>query len=163
MCCLVWAGQGRGLGPQFGLDQDFDRRGLAMLRAEWKTSYETGHPRIDFEHRIFLELILQIESELLREAPVEIIGRRMTELFKYADFHFYSEESIMIDIGYPDFEMHHRIHISLLEELRRYILSMSIDLIRKADLIGFLVDWFSNHTTREDVKLAAFNRSRPEG
>lgn len=131
-----------------------------MFRAEWKPVYETGHQRIDFEHRIFLDLIVQIEAELTADAPVERINRRLTELYKYADFHFFSEESIMIDLSFPGFEEHHKIHTALLEELSRFILSMSIDLIRQNDLIGFLVQWFSNHTTREDIKIADFSRAR---
>jgi len=131
-----------------------------MFRAEWKPVYETGHQRIDFEHRIFLDLIIQIEAELTSDAPIEKIGRRLTELYKYADFHFYSEESIMIDLSFPGIEDHRKIHAALLEELSRFILSMSIDLIRQNDLIGFLVHWFSNHTTREDIKIADFTRAR---
>ncbi|CCG40204.1 bacteriohemerythrin [Magnetospirillum molischianum] len=131
-----------------------------MFRAEWKTDYETGHQRIDFEHRIFLGLIIQIEAELMAEAPIETIGRRLTELYKYADFHFYSEESIMIELSFPEYELHRKLHIALLEDLRRFMLSMSIDLIRQADLIRFLVDWFAHHTTREDIKIANLVRSR---
>jgi len=132
----------------------------SMFRAEWKQAYETGHQRIDFEHRIFLDLIVQIEAELTADAPIQKICRRLTELYKYADFHFYSEESIMIDLSFPEYEAHQKIHAALLEELSRFILSMSIDLIRRDDLIGFLVNWFSNHTTREDIKIAAFTKAR---
>jgi len=131
-----------------------------MFRAEWKPIYETGHQRIDFEHRIFLDLIVQIEAELTADAPIEKINRRLTELYKYADFHFFSEEGIMLDLAFPDYEAHRKIHIALLEELSRFILSMSIDLIRQNDLIGFLVSWFSNHTAREDIKIADFTRAR---
>jgi len=131
-----------------------------MFRAEWKPVYETGHQRIDFEHRIFLDLIRQIEAELSADAPIEKISRRLTELYKYADFHFFSEEGIMIDLSYPDYESHRKIHLALLDELSRFILSMSIDLIRQDDLIDFLVTWFSNHTAREDIRIAEFTRAR---
>lgn len=131
-----------------------------MFRAEWKSVYETGHQRIDFEHRIFLDLIAQIEAELTTDAPIEKINRRLIELYKYADFHFYSEEGIMLDLSFPEYEFHRKIHIALLEELSRFTLSMSIDLIRQNDLIGFLVNWFSTHTAREDIKIADFTRAR---
>jgi hemerythrin len=134
-----------------------------MFRAEWKAAYETGHQRIDFEHRIFLDLICQIEAELTADAPVEKISRRLTELYKYADFHFFSEEGIMLDLSFPEYDLHRKIHLALLDELSRFILSMSIDLIRQDDLIGFLVNWFSNHTAREDIKIADFTRARIKG
>ncbi|EPY01717.1 bacteriohemerythrin [Magnetospirillum fulvum] len=134
-----------------------------MFRAEWKAAYETGHQRIDFEHRIFLDLIRQIEAELTSDAPVEKISRRLTELYKYADFHFFSEEGIMLDLSFPEYDAHRKIHLALLDELSRFILSMSIDLIRQDDLIGFLVNWFSSHTAREDIKIADFTRARIKG
>lgn len=134
-----------------------------MFRAEWKAAYETGHQRIDFEHRIFLDLIRQIEAELTSDAPVEKISRRLTELYKYADFHFFSEEGIMLDLSFPEYDVHRKVHLALLDELSRFILSMSIDLIRQDDLIGFLVNWFSNHTAREDIKIADFTRARIKG
>ena len=131
-----------------------------MTRAEWKTAYEIGHTRIDFEHRIFLDLIQEIESDLAREMPLKRIERRLIELYKYADFHFYSEESIMVLTGYPDHDRHRRIHQGLLEELRGYTMSVSFDLVRGKDLVGFLVQWFATHTTSEDLNLAAFIKGR---
>ena len=133
-----------------------------MWQSEWKTDYEIGHPRLDFEHRIFLNLILEIEADLAKEKPIETIQRRLTEIYKYADFHFFSEESIMFEFNYPEIERHQKIHQQLLDEMRNYITSISIDLIRKNDLVCFLVHWFIHHTAIEDLKLALFVRAANE-
>jgi len=46
--------------------------------------------------------------------------------------------------------------------MRNYITSISIDLIRKNDLVCFLVHWFIHHTAIEDLKLALFVRAANE-
>jgi len=129
-----------------------------MLRAVWKTAYETGHPRIDFEHRIFFDLILQIERDLAEDQPFERVRRHLMELYKYADFHFFSEESIMIDVDYPDIATHRRTHELLLEELTGYTRSLSVASLRDQDLVGFLIEWFAFHTAGDDIRLASYVR-----
>lgn len=129
-----------------------------MFRSVWKSAYETGHPRIDFEHRIFLDLILQIETDLLEEAPPNQVERHIFELYKYTDFHFFSEENIMIDVAFPDLEAHRRNHELLLAELKGFTGSISLEAIRKKDIVGFLIEWFSFHTAGEDIRLAAYVR-----
>jgi len=129
-----------------------------MFRSVWKSAYETGHPRIDFEHRIFLDLILQIETDLFENAPLEQVERRIIELYKYTDFHFFSEESIMVDVEFPDLEAHRRNHELLLSELRGFTGSLSLETIRKKDIVGFLIEWFSFHTAGEDIRLAVYVR-----
>lgn len=129
-----------------------------MFRSVWKSSYETGHPRIDFQHRIFLDLILQIETDISQNAPLDQIERRVVELYKYTDFHFFSEESIMVDVGFPDLDAHRRNHELLLEDLRGFTRSLSLETLRKKDIVGFLIEWFSFHTAGEDIRLAAYVR-----
>jgi len=127
-----------------------------MLRAVWKTVYETGHPRIDFEHKIFLDLILQLEKDLSENLTFERIRRHLLELYKYTEFHFFSEESIMIDIAYPDLATHRRTHELLLEDLTSYIQSLSVSSLRERDLVGFLIEWFAFHTAGDDIRLARY-------
>jgi len=129
-----------------------------MFRSVWKSAYETGHPRIDFEHRIFLDLILQIETDLHDGVPLDQVERHIVELYKYTDFHFFSEESIMIDVAFPDLEAHRRNHELLLAELKGFTGSISLETIRKKDIVGFLIEWFSFHTAGEDIRLAAYVR-----
>lgn len=129
-----------------------------MVRAVWKASYEIGHPRIDGEHRIFLDLILQIERDLTEGRPFERVQRHLIELYKYADFHFFSEESLMIEVDYPDLIPHRRTHQLLLEDLAGYTRSLSVTSLRDRDLVGFLIEWFAFHTAGDDLRLASYVR-----
>jgi hemerythrin len=126
-----------------------------MFDTAWKQKYETGHARIDFEHRVFLDLIDQFASEAANSEPSRRLVRLCAELYKYADFHFFSEEGLMEDAGYAGLTQHHKLHAELLSSLRTFIESVSLDHFMVNQMVDFLITWFVTHTTSEDVKFTA--------
>ncbi|MDO8605577.1 MAG: hemerythrin domain-containing protein [Phaeospirillum sp.] len=122
------------------------------MDTRWKPEYEVGHPRIDYEHRVFLDLIGQFTAEAGRGAEPKRLVRHCAELYKYADFHFFSEEGLLEDVGYNDIEGHRRLHKDLLDRLRAFIDSFAIDTYMASEMSGFLLNWFVSHTTSEDPK-----------
>ncbi len=122
----------------------------------WHSKYETGHPRIDFEHRVFLDLLAELAAQVQAETDPARLRRTVTEIYKYADFHFFSEENIMLNVGYPEYAHHHTLHQALLGELREFIDSMALDSLRGEAMVEFLVRWFATHTAGEDLKLAVY-------
>ena len=123
---------------------------------EWLKKFEVGHPKIDMEHRVFFDLIQSILAAHENKASRDKVRRLILETAKYAEFHFLSEENIMLDINYPDFEQHHLKHQLLMNELRRYIIKFEATQDVLEELIHFMVDWFSNHTTQEDQELTRY-------
>lgn len=119
---------------------------------KWKSEFNTGIARIDFEHKIFLELVNSFKVALDNNKPNEELKRILTEIEKYAVFHFISEENCMFLINYPDFKNHQSQHFELLEQFN----------LAKYEKSGFLKfylfikDWFINHTTIEDIKLKEY-------
>ncbi|HRS19073.1 MAG TPA: hemerythrin domain-containing protein, partial [Bacteroidales bacterium] len=75
----------------------------------WNPTFETGIPEIDYEHKVFVSIIQRLESALQAKNKTQVINT-IEELLKYADFHFTSEENIMIREEYPDYQWHKRIH-----------------------------------------------------
>lgn len=122
----------------------------------WHRKYETGHPRIDFEHRVFLDLLADFAAQVEAESDPARLRRTVTEIYKYADFHFFSEENIMLNVGYPEYAHHHTLHQALLGELREFIDSIALDSLRGEAMVDFLVHWFATHTAGEDLKLAVY-------
>ena len=125
-----------------------------VMSLEWKAEYETGYDRIDWEHRVFLDLVAEFAAEAREGSDHALVIRLAQEIYKYADFHFFSEERVMAKIGYPGAEAHCREHRRLLEELREYVGSISTDMSQASEMAGFFVRWFVSHTTTEDHKLA---------
>lgn len=117
----------------------------------WEKNFETGINRIDFEHQVFLELINSFRSAINAKASAERLKGIITELEKYAEFHFISEENFMKCIGYPEFKKHQTEHFELLENfnLSKHQNDFSI-------FLEFLFQWFANHTVAEDKKLKEY-------
>ncbi|HON53749.1 MAG TPA: bacteriohemerythrin [Bacteroidales bacterium] len=121
----------------------------------WNPTFETGIPEIDYEHKVFVSIIQRLESALQAKNKTQVINT-IEELLKYADFHFTSEENIMIREEYPDYQWHKRIHERLKIELRDKIHIMKYEFIDFELLLQFLIAWFKGHTTEEDKRLGTF-------
>ena len=124
----------------------------------WKKEYETGIHEIDSEHQIFVSIIQKINTAYFNNYNEEYIIRLIKELYKYADFHFISEENIMIFNNYSDYENHKKEHNSLLYRLTEIIGAFESEFIDPSELINFLINWFQEHTTKTDMKLSGFLR-----
>jgi hemerythrin len=125
-----------------------------MNALQWHSWFEIGHERIDFEHRIFLDLVNTLQR-CVNGADKQEISRALLELKKYAEFHFISEQNIMIECDYPDYNAHHVLHDSLLKELDTYIQAVEGGTRSLDVMVTFLYDWFATHTINEDLKLSA--------
>lgn len=124
----------------------------------WNSKYEIGVPRIDFEHRIFADLIASFAERIAHGKDRLALSRTLREIIKYADFHFTSEENLMEECQYPGLKEHISTHRVLQNALNDKAMSMAGGLIAPEELLSFLIDWFLDHTTREDTRIALYCR-----
>ena len=122
----------------------------------WESKFEIGHERIDFEHRIFLNLIIEVSKEAHGRCNHRRIKRLLSEVAEYAKFHFVSEENIMEEINYPELESHKVLHRHLLTNLSDIAYDFNRQQVDYCGLVNFLFEWFTKHTTLEDRKIALF-------
>ena len=127
-----------------------------MIAVEWDRKFEVGHERIDFEHKIFLNLIRDASRLPERQASRERVSRHLNEVKQYAVFHFTSEENIMLDLNYPDIEPHKKEHDRLLALFDNRVYQYRSEEIDLEQVVAFLFEWFALHTTQVDTKLARY-------
>lgn len=132
---------------------------LSSDYTKWSSQYVIGIDRIDFEHKIFLDLIGDFHQEILSKSDKSNLEATLNEIILYAKFHFCSEENMMARMGYPGLAAHQEIHYHLIDILNNKMVALSMGAIEPIDVLSFLVDWFVKHTTLEDVKIAAFRQS----
>jgi len=127
-------------------------------RIEWNEEFEVGNPQIDDQHRIFIDIINRIGHALLNSDDTEYQSSLFLELNAYARFHFLSEENLMKELAYPDYEKHMVEHAELLELLTNREMASGAGLanIKPTDVINFLVNWFLLHSQNDDKILADF-------
>ena len=127
-----------------------------MIAVEWDNKFEVGHERIDFEHKIFLNLIRDASQLPERQASRERVLRHLNEVKQYAVFHFTSEENIMYDLDYPDIVSHKKEHDRLLALFDNRVHQYRSEEIGLDQVVAFLFEWFALHTTQVDTKLARY-------
>lgn len=128
----------------------------------WSDRYRIGVEAIDLQHQYFVDLINHLSLRSKAGGRRDSTNRVLLELYKYADYHFCSEENIMLDHGYPAVEEHRELHRILLHDLSARICRLEAAQTDLDSLVGFLFLWFVGHTADEDQKLAAYLRNRPE-
>jgi len=133
-----------------------------MNTIEWKNEFETGNSEIDTQHRIFVRIVDKLVTTKNNNGDEHLLESLLAELLKFAEFHFCSEENLMREHGYPDFIHHRKEHERALAELRNRIFSLKYEYIDFVNLESYLINWFSQHTITEDLKLAAYLKKKKQ-
>jgi len=81
-----------------------------MQALAWHSHYVTGLPRIDEDHRRFLELINRFDPATAGELPPAALLRRLDELDGCIRAHFDYEEALMEEAGFPMVGAHRQMH-----------------------------------------------------
>jgi hemerythrin len=82
--------------------------------------------------------------------------RTLKEISKYAEFHFLSEENLMIDCNYPEVGNHSQLHQHLVATLENQLHGLISESITPSQVFEFLFQWFALHTSSEDKKLVSY-------
>ena len=130
---------------------------------QWDASLETGHEKIDNQHK---QLVASLNG--LIEASAQ--GKDKEEIFKTLDFltgytimHFATEEKLQKEYHYPDYLIHKRYH----DEFKGTVGGLTGRLKDEGpteEMIGLATttigNWLLNHIKGDDFRMAAFVKSK---
>ena len=88
-----------------------------MDRLDWLETFELGIPEVDADHRELLAIMKRIESAADAGAFNEY-GSLLDELIDFSVDHFAREEAMLVEVGYPNAEIHKVYHARLLDRAR---------------------------------------------
>jgi len=131
---------------------------LEAVVPDWNKKYNIGIELVDLQHQYFLNLIKRLSKYLDHDLSKYMITRIINEILKYADFHFQSEENLMLIENYPEYEKHEELHKDLIEDIGTFLNYYSKGEKQPAELIEFLLKWFIDHTLEEDKKFGDYIR-----
>ena len=123
------------------------------MELEWESDFETGNEYVDLQHRFFVDLLNRVGTNFRETDDVAYTEKLISELRKYADFHFTSEENIAASCNLPGVGAHHQRHLELIEEFNHHAEDFNKGLMTVDQFFGFLTDWFIGHTIYEDQKF----------
>ena len=134
-----------------------------ISKFDWDPDLETGIEVVDEQHRRYFVLLnnyLEKASGTLSDSTQFFdLLEKFNFLHQYAKEHFSTEELIMQETGFPEFEAHHNEHLYFerhVEELYEQLKTdgFSQELAREANY--YMIKWFVEHIRDTDMDLAEF-------
>jgi len=124
----------------------------------WDEKFNTGHERIDEQHRTLAGLVNRLARTLVDEDH-SVVSSAFDELTKYAHLHFMDEESVWLeyfDENDPWFSSHQHNHDSFLPKVNELQLANSGKPLHVVveSIIQYLVRWLAFHIVGEDKRMA---------
>ncbi len=122
----------------------------------WQSTMDIGHPLIDQDHRMLLDLVNQISMASTRHDPVAL-EFVLDELLAYTARHFAREEGLIAAAGYPQLQEHQQVHAQMIAEVRL----LQTRLVWSVDGLGdelhqFLGRWLIQHIMGEDRRYIPY-------
>jgi hemerythrin len=127
-----------------------------MTKVAWDDSLSVGVEEIDEQHKTFLKLVNRLQAMYERDAARDLTFRLLLELVKYWEYHFISEENLMLFTKCPLLERHQHQHQKLLQTLGERTTACEAGHERIDSIVDFLTKWFIVHTKEEDKLVGQY-------
>lgn len=125
----------------------------------WDAKMETGIATVDRQHQELVRQVNELVAAMQKGKGREVVGDVLVFLGKYAVEHFGTEEALMRQHGYPDYEKHRAIHESFKADFGRLAAEMDANPTRLALTIEVqrrVMDWLRDHILNVDTRFGAF-------
>ncbi len=129
----------------------------------WDDALALDGSAIDRQHKALVDLINQLRGHLGSPDREAQVMQCLTAMYLHAKDHFWDEEAFMERIGYPDKKKHAELHREFVLKLHSLTDCCLTGEAPYAELLDFLVSWFQEHVTTQDVKIVAFAQSQGAG
>ena len=130
---------------------------------EWDPDLETGHEKIDSQHKQLIEALNNLINAFRNGKGKEQIVETMEFLTAYSIMHFSMEDNLMAKCEYPNYLMHKSLH----DEFRVVLKNLTERLVNDGpseDLIDIVIstirDWLINHIKGDDFRMATYVKTR---
>jgi hemerythrin-like metal-binding protein len=134
------------------------------MAVTWDSSYETGDPSIDLQHRELLAIVDELDAaEAEHHHSHEAILRVLGHVMDFALSHFLMEEELMVQVGYPSPAVDEMVeqHREFTSYSRLRVLEFRAgELGSVLPLQAFLTEWLVLHEFGLDKVFADFLRDQ---
>ena len=124
---------------------------------KWDDKYSVGVKLFDEQHKKLFTLMSNLRESMQGEDTKKVVGEVLDELIDYATTHFSDEEREMLEHGYPEYEVQREQHQDFLNQVNEFKTSYAAGkTMMTTEVMGFLVNWLTNHIAQTDKKYGVF-------
>lgn len=129
------------------------------MKIEWRDDLSIGVPSIDDQHRELFSRFNGLIAACNEGKGREKIAELIRFLRDYTKVHFFDEEVLQQEIGYPEYHSHRQQHLEFVRRLSAMENDFaqngaSLSLVIRAN--NFLVEWLIGHISRSDREVGKF-------
>ncbi len=134
----------------------------------WSDSYLLDIHRVDAQHKGLFITLEKLQKHILNQGDAAQIDKLFSDLERQTKVHLQTEELLMQENDYPNFENHKHTHdllISQLEDMQAAQQAVEYKgfqphWIEKLEVTDFLGAWVLAHVTHEDKALGIYLKSK---
>ena len=132
-----------------------------MAFFNWEDKFTVGKKEFDDHHKRLFVLINQLYEAMHAGKGQEELQKILNNLFDYTVFHFSSEEKLLLQNGYPEYQKQLAQHEAFKAKIIDYRTKLAKGQIGLSlQVATFLKDWLLNHILVEDKKYEAFLKAK---
>lgn len=125
-----------------------------MTMMVWDDECLVGVEEIDSQHKDFVRLVQRLQIVDQNKGPRLWKSRLLLELTKYLEYHFASEENLMLMAQYPQLEWHQFDHQRLVRVMGAKAKAFEDGEATIDSIVKVFEEWFCRHTREVDKPAA---------
>jgi len=127
---------------------------MASVHFEWSSDLESGDKILDEQHKALLDIANSLIFMAFSKIEIKETGTQIDNLIQHIIDHFEYEEQLQMDIGYPDYKQHVRIHKELGDKVLTIKNEYEDRTLKPSEVFSFILDeMVVGHILGEDVKF----------
>jgi len=132
-----------------------------MAFIDWNDTYSVGVVKIDNQHKRLVQIINELSDAMGAGKGKDVLGNVLKELIAYVNTHFKTEEEMMVQFGYEEYENHRYEHEKLTDEVKRFFDDYQAGkALLSVQIMNFLRNWLMDHIVVKDKKFGKFLNSK---
>jgi hemerythrin len=123
----------------------------------WSDSYSVNIGVIDMQHKNLVGIVNELHQAMATGTGKERLGNILSNLIKYTQVHFKTEEHLMMSHEYPEYLHHKSEHDQLTKTVMEFQDSFQRDeVVLTIEVMDFLKDWLRKHILGSDKSYTPF-------
>jgi hemerythrin len=128
-----------------------------MSYLKWSDKYSLNVAEIDEQHKKLVSLVNAMYDAMHAGKGRDMIGKVIAEFVAYTDYHFKSEERLLRQIGYPEYDEHKEMHDNLSRKAQSIKAAFDRGNTPTAiEVMLLLTNWLNTHILEEDRKYKPY-------